>query len=127
MRKDVKTGLFIGIAVVAGAGLWLATRPELTASSRLRNLEPERRFSDEAPRFVTALPQAASTDEAVDDDVPPANMETRRFHIVRRGETLSSIAKRYYGTGAATDKLRKANSITDPDKIAPGMKLVIPD
>jgi nucleoid-associated protein YgaU len=127
MQKDVKTGLFLGLVLAAGAGLWLATRPQLTASSRLRNMESERGFSDEEPRFVTSLPQANSADEAGDDDVPAANMETRRFHIVRRGETLSAIAQRYYGTTTAIEKLRKANTITNPDKIAPGTKLVIPN
>jgi len=126
MQKDVKTGLFLGLVLVAGVGLWLATRPGLTTSSRLRNMESEEGFTDEEPRFVTPLPGADNA-TASGNDVPAANMETRRFHIVRRGETLSAIAQRYYGTTATLDKLQKANGITNPDKIAPGMKLIIPD
>ena len=125
MQKDVKTGLFLGLVLVAGVGLWLATRPQLTASSRLRNMESEKSFSDEEPRFVTPLPGADN--RVGNSDVPTANMETRRFHIVRRGETLSAIAQRYYGTTTAVEKLQKANNITNPNEITPGMKLIIPD
>ena len=89
-------------------------------------MESEGGFTDEEPRFVTPL-RGADNSTASDNDVPAANMETRRFHIVRRGETLSAIAQRYYGTTATLDKLQKANGITNPDKIAPGMKLIIPD
>jgi nucleoid-associated protein YgaU len=54
---------------------------------------------------------------------------TTRFHIVRRGENLSAISQQYYGSPNRWQKILEANKDTlkDPDKIAPGMKLIIPD
>jgi nucleoid-associated protein YgaU len=56
-------------------------------------------------------------------------IKTTRCHIVQQGETLSSIAKRYYGTTAAIGKILDANkqTISTPDRIRPGMKITIPD
>jgi len=129
MTRDVKIGLFLGLALVAGIGVWLATRPYLTASSRLRNMGPELSFSDEEPRFVTPLPQTTAAQSAADvnDYEPSARMEIRRFHIVRKGETLSSISQQYYGTAAGIQKILDANRIDNRDRIMPGTKLIIPD
>ncbi len=54
---------------------------------------------------------------------------TTRFHIVRRGDTLSAISRQYYGTPNSWQKILAANQeiIKDPDKIAPGTKLIIPE
>jgi nucleoid-associated protein YgaU len=51
-----------------------------------------------------------------------------RFHVVRSGETLSSIAQQYYGSANDWRKIFTANekTIKDADKIAPGTKLIIP-
>ena len=46
-----------------------------------------------------------------------------RYHKVKRGETLSSIAAKYKGTTA--DKIRRANGISG-NMIKPGQKLKIP-
>lgn len=56
-------------------------------------------------------------------------IETTRFHIVRKGDTLSSIAAQYYGSANQWQKIVAANSKTlkNPNKIAPGTKLIIPD
>jgi nucleoid-associated protein YgaU len=56
-------------------------------------------------------------------------VKATRFHIVREGETLSSIAARYYGNAAAVRKLIEANreTVKDPDRIRPGIKIIIPD
>ncbi len=53
---------------------------------------------------------------------------TTRFHVVRSGETLSSIAQQYYGSATEWRKILTANekTIKDADKIAPGTKLIIP-
>ncbi|MDR1932248.1 MAG: LysM peptidoglycan-binding domain-containing M23 family metallopeptidase [Spirochaetales bacterium] len=45
-------------------------------------------------------------------------------HIVRDGETLYSIARRY-GTSAET--LMRVNKIEDPGKLRPGTRLILPD
>ena len=53
----------------------------------------------------------------------PATGGQGRTYIVQKGDTLLSIARRY---GLTTKQLQAANNITNPDKIFPGQKLVIP-
>jgi len=56
-------------------------------------------------------------------------IKTTRFHIVRRGETLSAVSQQYYGSQDKWRKIVTANQkvIKDPNRIAPGTKLIIPD
>ena len=52
----------------------------------------------------------------------------RKTHTVVKGETLSSIAEKYYGSQAKSQLIYNANrgQIKDPDRIREGMVLVIP-
>jgi len=56
-------------------------------------------------------------------------IKPQKFHIVQKGETLSKISTLYYGSGGKWQKILDTNSntITDENKIKPGMKLIIPD
>jgi nucleoid-associated protein YgaU len=56
-------------------------------------------------------------------------IETEKFYIVQKGDTLSSIAHTYYGSAAKWRKIFNANHdvIPDANKLAIGAKLVIPD
>jgi nucleoid-associated protein YgaU len=49
-------------------------------------------------------------------------------YVVKSGDSLSKIAKRFYGDGAKWKKIHAANSekIPDPDLIHPGLELNIP-
>lgn len=51
-----------------------------------------------------------------------------QVHVVARGETLSSIALRYYGASSGWRYLYEANqkSIPNPNQLSVGMQLVIP-
>lgn len=53
---------------------------------------------------------------------------TMRTHTVARGETLSKIAKRYYGKASLYPRIFDANrdQLDDADKIKPGQVLKIP-
>ena len=55
-------------------------------------------------------------------------IETQRFHIVRRGDTLSKISVTYYGSAVQWRKIFEANkgTLPSPDKLTPGQKLIIP-
>ena len=48
-------------------------------------------------------------------------------YIVRRGDTLGRIARRFYGDAGRYPLIVAANRIPDPDRLAVGRKLVIPD
>lgn len=58
----------------------------------------------------------------------PADEETGEYYTIKSGDTLSAIAKKYYGNAMAYKKIFEANReiIKDPDKIYPGQKIFIP-
>lgn len=67
--------------------------------------------------------------ERVEDSIAVTNPEPEaRFHTVERGDTLSAIAKQYYGNANKYTAIFEANKpmLSDPDKIYPGQKLRIP-
>lgn len=58
----------------------------------------------------------------------PAQTVPVEYYIIESGDTLSKIAKRFYGDASAYKKIFEANRevIEDPDKIYPGQKVRIP-
>lgn len=100
---------------------------------------PEPQPVDEAPPQVTAPP--VDTSVKVDEPAPAAQASPQpresyappsrapRIHVVRKGETLSKISMKYYNTNRNWQRIYQANRDVlkdDPNKIYPGMKLVIP-
>jgi nucleoid-associated protein YgaU len=65
----------------------------------------------------------------VDDQLvstEPADLS--QYHTVARGDTLSAVAKKFYGNANAYPKIFEANKpmLSHPDKIYPGQVLRIP-
>lgn len=54
--------------------------------------------------------------------------KTERTYIVQSGDTLSKIAKEYYGDAGKYMDIFNANTdkLSDPDKIQVGQELIIP-
>lgn len=81
--------------------------------------------STEAPRadFGNVQSKITSTERAIDVGGQPA-----RTHTVVKGETLSKIAKKYYGKASRYPKIFDANrdQLDDADRIKPGQVLKIP-
>ena len=48
------------------------------------------------------------------------------MYVVKSGDSLSKIAKSYYGNVNDYKKIAEANNIADPDKIEAGQQLKIP-
>ena len=71
---------------------------------------------------------SAPTVKLPDMASPAAPMETELFHKVVAGDTLSALAKRYYGKAGDYMKIYEANRniLTNPDLIRIGQKLRIP-
>lgn len=66
---------------------------------------------------------------SVDDRIEVVNPdEDSQFHEVQKGDTLSKIAKHYYGDAMKYPVIFEANQpmLTDPDLIYPGQVLRIP-
>jgi nucleoid-associated protein YgaU len=65
----------------------------------------------------------------VDDQIQTSEpADQSQYHTVVRGDTLSAIAKKFYGNANAYPKIFEANKpmLTHPDKIYPGQVLRIP-
>ena len=94
--------------------------------------QSETTAAEPVPAVAPTKPQEPSAEAGLPDltiyerDEP---IKTTRFHIVRRGESLSVIARQYYGSSNEWRKILAANpkTIKDANKIAPGTKLTIPD
>ena len=144
MQKDFKTGMVLGLVMVAIAVLWLSTRPGLSTKARMlyfHNAASQEETSAEQPRFVIDLPNNPSSGiiagiETEQGNVPdftmyeqPVKIKTRKFHIVRKGETLSDISYRYYGSANKWQKILDVNRsvLKDPSRLKPGAKLIIPE
>ena len=56
-------------------------------------------------------------------------IEAQKYHIVLKGETLSEISYKYYGSASKWKNILESNkeTIKDANKITPGMKLIIPN
>ncbi len=74
-------------------------------------------------RSPTTTPRPQPREEFVEPGTVPG-----RTHWVEPGETLSSLARRYYGNENQWRKIYYANSrrLTDPNNLPVGIKLIIP-
>lgn len=63
-----------------------------------------------------------------DAPVPGSGSMDSRFYTVEPGDTLSKIAKQFYGNANAYQRIFEANRpmLQDPDRIYPGQALRIP-
>lgn len=61
--------------------------------------------------------------------IQPETTRPPRFHIVRKGETLSEISREYYRSASKWRKIFDANrgTIKDANMVKSGTKLIIPD
>ncbi|MDR2068327.1 MAG: LysM peptidoglycan-binding domain-containing protein [Spirochaetaceae bacterium] len=94
----------------------------------------------ENPEPAGASESAKAPDPVVKDNAPPAVpqgrssaliLENARRHRVVWGDTLSSLSKKYYGPANGyyfpVIMLASGGVVSNPDVIAPGMILTIPD
>jgi len=89
-----------------------------------------------ASSFKISIDATGAGDENEKNNLPDSTIyeqaekiKPQRFHIVREGETLSKISNLYYGSAGKWQKILDSNrnTITDANKIKPGMKLIIPN
>lgn len=142
MQKDLKIGFVLGLVLAMSALLWLATRPSLSPIARMSHVpyseHPQKNFdspNDLSAKEVkikekqtpTTNPQLESPGSAQYEQTE--KIKPQKFHIVLKGQTLTSISYKYYGSAGNWQKILNANKekITNPNKLIPGTKLIIPD
>lgn len=76
---------------------------------------------EKKPSSATASPKTQRTSVN-------AQQQARREYTIKSGDSLSKIAKQFYGNASEWEKIYKANKdvIKDPNLIYPGQKLIIP-
>jgi tetratricopeptide (TPR) repeat protein len=57
----------------------------------------------------------------------PDEVPKYTFHVVKPGESLSMIAKTYYGDYRKWDTIARFNKLEDATKVTPGQRLMIPE
>jgi LysM repeat protein len=86
---------------------------------RLDASRPERRRAAGILGLLGAL--ALATPSAAGDDARYVN------HVVQKGETLFSIAEKYYGDGYLWPKIHECNRYVDPEQLKVGQTLCVPN
>jgi nucleoid-associated protein YgaU len=65
---------------------------------------------------------------AADEVLAPTDETGGQTYVVQKGDTLCSLARKFYGDQARWKDIWEANRarLSDPDKLSVGMKLIIP-
>lgn len=79
-------------------------------------------YLTDAEKAAEADAKAAAEAAAAAAPAAPA----QQTYVVVSGDTLSAIAKRFYGHSNEYHKIAAANNIANPDLIHPGQELIIP-
>lgn len=117
--ETVEVGPSIGLEVLAKcAGVSQEEFQRLNPHLRRWALPPE-----PAQHRVYVPAGTGTTFLARLEQVPPEERLTFVHHTVKKGETLSTIANRY---DLSLAEVQSANRISNPNRIYPGMNLVIP-
>ncbi len=135
------------LILVAGAALWVAgceqkndkkmeplneapaPAPSMADGADVKDpyaSDPLLPRDDDGDMSATAAPPPRSTTPAAKSTAAPA--KSGRTHVVAKGETLSSIARKYYGDASKWKVIFNANRnrIADPNRLAVGTRLIIP-
>ena len=156
MQKDMKIGMFVGLILAGVIMVYVCTRPSFSPKARMLR---QNQTDTNGPRRASLVPSKPVSPNNIDVEVnrpmqvteqttepleiqpQPVNKtalepvyvertyETRKFYIVRKGDTLSKISKRYYGTSNKWYRIYEANRdvLENPDMLKPGVKLHIPN
>ncbi|MDH4238569.1 MAG: LysM peptidoglycan-binding domain-containing protein [Phycisphaerae bacterium] len=125
--------MLVGLVVVFFTGLWLSTRPSLSARATMtdpENSEAEREEGIEQLSFEPNIPDSRSVEtEIASDRKTVKDVKEPRYHTVQNGDTLSGISYQYYGSEHKWQKILDANRnvIQDVKNLRLGVRLIIPE
>jgi len=128
------------MVVVIAATIYLATRPNLSFNRlRPRSVPPSRPPTASNSLYTPLSPAPRESPSESPPEDPGARdwtayeqaekIQTQKFHVVRKTETLSDVARQYYGSPAKWQKIYNANRnvVTNPNALRPGTKLILPE
>lgn len=85
------------------------------------SLDEFKRSDSDLNRRLDALTQEVAKLEKTEAPAPPKSKA--RYHVVRRGDTLWGIAKKY---GTTIEELRRVNKISKGQELKIGQKILLP-
>lgn len=119
-QEEIKQGMAsLQALAVPETSSAVASSPDTLAEST--SAEPERTSAEAAPSAVQRA--LASFNAEQTSSSPEANARETRLHRVKRGETLSRIARRYE---VSVQELKALNKLRDAHALALGQTLHIP-
>lgn len=92
------------------------TIPDITATTAPTQ-------APEAPTPTPVIQEQGQIDGGMTGRANPSQKE----YIVQEGEGLWQIAEKVYGDGEAWTSIMRANNLSSPEAISPGMKLIMPN
>ena len=102
-------------------------------AARLKNenLALRKEVEDQRARVSSAATEKAPSTHAPDGKTESASKKApgkSRTYVVREGDTLASISRKFYKSSGHWKKIRNANRsiVDDPGKLKPGQTLTIP-
>ncbi len=117
--------IVMALAMLAAAGCKKPTGPKTTEIEAVdrpaSELMPETPATENTTRTETATESTTDATDTTTDPPPPA-----RTHTVRKGDTLWSLAMKFYGDGKRWREIAQANNIEDETKLPIGKVLTIP-
>jgi nucleoid-associated protein YgaU len=122
MPNDARLGLVLGVGLVIAVAV-VFFRKEVAGDPAAD--------AGKAPPAVTPSPADPAATRPADARTTARDSDAAagaRRHTVREGDTLTSLAKRYYGDEAKSAAIFRVNRavLTSPDELPPGTDLVIP-
>ncbi|HNP36655.1 MAG TPA: peptidoglycan-binding protein LysM [Woeseiaceae bacterium] len=113
--KNIDVKFDDGVATISGDCINQATRD--SAVLMVGNIKGVKKVV--ADKLTVPAPAAKA---------PPELEEKIEYYTIAKGDTLSAVAKRYYGNASQYVRIFEANKdiIENPDKIFPGQKIRIP-
>lgn len=89
----------------------------------------EAESSQEKPNVPVQQKQSEDDDDAAlsSKDAVGTEEKSELTYVIQRGDTLTHISTKFYGTISNIEKIMEANGITDPARLKVGKKIVIPD
>ncbi len=128
MGRDFKIGMALGLVIAGACGVWFCSRrgtaakPEQLQNGSGLNVPG-------AEGYSSAEPDGTRQSTESERSAVSGGGEITTIHYVQKGETLSEIARHYYGSANEWRKIIEANRnvLKDPDKLKAGMRLAIPE
>jgi nucleoid-associated protein YgaU len=127
-------GRLVALLVVGGLvfAAGRATAPSGVSPATLERTRRElRRAQAEIDDLQASAAEVASPSPAASPEPAPEETEgtppAPETYVVKPGDTLQSIAERFYEDRTLDRVIAKANDITDPSQLTIGRELVIPN